>query len=144
MRALPDWRPPDASAIAESRLLSSSATPWLVAHGKSLAANGFGEIAALTSSRIYNEQKPARPSFPSAPPSDYSPHLPEAKTLPFTEYYDDETVWLRHAPPGPCYEALVINIEIALMKFVGHKYPPGTVRLWFDMGCYLDANNNNH
>lgn len=36
----------------------------------------------------------------------------------------------------------MINIETALMRFEGHKYPPGTVRLWLDMGRFLDANNN--
>lgn len=93
-------------------------------------------MTALIPFRIYQEQKPIRPHFPSVPQSHHPSKLdrpsppPEGQRLPFTEYYDDDAVWLGHAPPGPCYESLVINIEVGLMKFEGHEYPPGIVRPW--------------
>lgn len=100
-------------------------------------------MLTLTSTcRIFREQKPIRPSFPSVRPAvrsskpDRFSRPPEGQRLPFTEYYDgeDETgVWLRHAPPSPCYESLTSNIEIGLMKFEGHEYPPGTVRKWLNV-----------
>lgn len=111
----------------------------------STATNDFEEMIPLTSSRIFDEQKPPRPSFPSELPSAQlarSPRPPQGEKLPFTEYYDDETIWLRHAPTGPCYEVLVTNLEIAMMKFEGHEYPPGTVRQSSDMHRSLGANND--
>lgn len=89
----------------------------------------FEKGKKLTLARIYREEKPIKSTFPSVIPSelDESSRPPEGQELPFTETYDDETIWARHAPPGACYESLINNIETSLMRFQGHEYPPGTV-----------------
>ncbi|KAI9832397.1 MAG: hypothetical protein M1819_004385 [Sarea resinae] len=78
---------------------------------------------------LYDERRPLEPDYPSTKPSvadfvidsDSDDELAQE-----TELHEDDSIQLKHGPPGPAYEGLSNNVSTPLMQLKGHPWPEGT------------------
>jgi hypothetical protein len=83
--------------------------------------------------RIFNEEKPLNPDFPSDIPTKIvEPSLPPETSLPYTEKknLNDEQVQkelLLLSPPTPCYRSLRNNVPTPLIKYKDLEWRKDTV-----------------
>lgn len=87
----------------------------------------------IMSLRIFNEDKPINPEFPSEIPTKVvKPSLPpEEVKLPFKKINDIKEVkqeLLRLTPPTPCYRSLKNNVPTPLIKYKDFEWRKDTVR----------------
>ncbi|PYI23927.1 pantothenate transporter [Aspergillus violaceofuscus CBS 115571] len=68
---------------------------------------------------LYDERKPLEPNYPAMKPSISERHREG-------EQSEENSLPLKHAPPGPCYVGLKNNVETTLMRVKLNSWPEGT------------------